>query len=229
VFAGVQVVLRLKGQGFSDPRYFTTIAPAAALGAIWAVSQFRTLDPDRHRGQLWRIGSAILAILLLGLGGFNATIAESSSARAAVVHEDVFFSRVLGTPHPNAAAGTWIAWHRLDDRLDPLLTGGNKVICDASYAFAAVLYSKHPNHFIIINDRDFQKIYADPAGKFDYVISAAPQGSTTDTMAALLSPADDWKLVGTFGGSGPAGAASIYLYHEIASPGSPGQAAGTVG
>jgi len=230
VFAGVQMELRLKGQGFNDPRYFTTIAVAAALGAIWAVAQLTSSHGAQGRNLLY-LGTVIAAIGLLLFGDLNATVAEDSPARARVVGENVFFSRVLGSPHVNSSAAEWTAWHRLDDRLDPLLTGDHKVICDAGYAFAAVLYSAHPNHFIIINDRDFQKIYADPVGEFDYVISAAPQGTTSDTIAALLTPPNDWKLIGDFSTSVPgSGVAPIYLYGHVGSFSPAGQSpAGSAG
>jgi hypothetical protein len=194
------------------------------------VSQLLRPEASAQPARVLKHAMVVAAVVLLAFGGLNATLAEDSPTRAGVVREDVFFSRVLGSPHANVNAGEWVAWHRLDDRLDPLLTGDHKVICDVQSAFAAVLYSKHPNHFIIVNDRDFQRIYADPAGKFDYVISAAPQGSPTDIMAALLTPSSEWKLIGTFGGSGSAsGAGSIYLYHHTTTPPPPGQAAGTVG
>jgi hypothetical protein len=88
--------------------------------------------------------------------------------------------------------------------------GAHHLICNALYCSPAVAFSKHPNRFVVINDRDYQQIVANPTGRFDFAITNAPLGTTGDPVNALLAPTSDWSLVASVSATDTG---TLYLWH----------------
>lgn len=57
----------------------------------------------------------------------------------------------------------------LVDELDNMMSDDDRVAMD-SQGGLALLYTKHPDRFILPEDRDFEAIMSDPEGRFEYVI-----------------------------------------------------------
>jgi hypothetical protein len=196
-FEAVQVPYRLKGTAFNDPRYFTPLAVLGAIMAAWLLSRIRVpvpRDVPLARSPVVRTAGTVVVIAALAAGGAAGTVAEANPRRAAVVHEDIFFARVLGRPRANLYGDEWQGWRRVAVEVDHLLAAPgtrHRVICNAESCNPVVVFSTRPNDFIVDPNRDFQSIMADPTDRFDVAITIG----NGDPIAAVLTPVEAWKVV----------------------------------
>ena len=63
------------------------------------------------------------------------------------------------------------AFREADKHLDRVLKPSDRVLIDNGVMFAADLYTTHPNQFVVRNDRDWQKIIANPYGTVTYILT----------------------------------------------------------
>jgi hypothetical protein len=186
------------GTTYGTPRYFAMLPLLVCIGAMWVVSTWS----DRPAGRRVALTGAFAVLAVIG--AVVATYTYTDPVRTQVERESVFFASIVGRPLPE--------WQRyfddlgeLIDDLDPALADGAFVAMDTRGG-AAVLLSRHPRQFIVPEDRDFQEIMSDPAGRFDYVIKAtvglsSPFGATIDAAMATASTASggSFQMVGDYG------------------------------
>jgi hypothetical protein len=126
--------------------------------------------------------------------------------RTNIGQEHLVYDVILGKPvkieHPLATS------QQIAKVLDPYLAKGDRVIIDTNFNYGAILFSHHPDHFVIQEDRDFRSILDSPDGRFQLIAdSVAPlSNGTPDVIRPLISPAVDWKPLGAHGGI------ALYLY-----------------
>jgi len=93
-------------------------------------------------------------------------------------------------------------------------------MADTTGSFAAVVISRHPERFVIPNDRDFEPIAADPRGRVSFLIVATVSDDTHTgngiDLAGRVRQADPtaWELVKDYDG--------VQLYRFVPTPGSRG-------
>ena len=209
--------------GWGDPRYFSMAVPWAACAALWLASWTRrtAYNPRPSRvawAGLWNAG--LIAILVVNAGTGNWTM--SSGPTTHVERECTFFqddvARLLpflgrgGNPkspsycvlQKNSLAPLEAAAHWLDQRMTPR----DRVLMDNNVVVAPDLYTAHPDQYIVRNDRDWQKIVANPGRKVTYIIAqsktrrgdpsafTSTNGGQEDYGAALVNARHAaWKLV----------------------------------
>ncbi|MCL2395962.1 MAG: hypothetical protein FWC87_14915, partial [Acidimicrobiaceae bacterium] len=174
--------------GWGDPRYFSMAVPWAACAALWMASWTRqtAYNPIPSRNPLagvWNIG--LIAIMVVNAGTGNWTM--SSGTTTGIEHECAFMQEDVARLLPFLGRGgdpkskdycapasdtlqvVETATHWLDDRLKP----NNRVLMDNNALIAPEIFTRHPGQYIVRNDRDWQKIVANPAGKITYLITEA--------------------------------------------------------
>jgi hypothetical protein len=221
--------------GYGDPRYFSMAVPFGFVAAFWLFARSpdtsdRSLPPAS--AQPWSAtyessgprvvwNAVLIAVLVVNAGTGSWTM--SSGTTTAAEHECVFFqggvaqilpflgrggnskTKAYCPPDGNGLAAFQSIDHILDDRLRP----SDRVLADNASMFAADLFTRHPDQFIVRNDRDWEKISANPAGKVEYIITQSPtrrgrpEGGAATTSAGFsdygaqiinLGP-KAWKLV----------------------------------
>lgn len=175
VFPGLHVLLLLRHNSWGDPRYFSTAALFAAIGAAWLASA----------GPRWpwlRAGWDMAVVAILLVGAVTAPLALADPVSTSVEAETRIFGGFFGRPPPAyktiqgfpnpQSTGDFRIWRKVAADLDPEMARGKRVLVDTNLGFAAVLFSRHPSGFVASSDRDFKAILADPVGTVDYAISS---------------------------------------------------------
>jgi hypothetical protein len=149
------------------PRYFEPATLFVAIGAIWLAAGDQPRRPNVQR---------LMPILLAGVlvvGAIGGTVGLESHSRTYIEAENQFFSRVLGhhvAPLPPTALSQAPIWKALAADLDVKLAQGHRVLIDVSAANRAYVFTRYPDRYIVNSDRDYLRILADPAGKFEFMI-----------------------------------------------------------
>jgi hypothetical protein len=143
-------------------RYFSTLAVVGVVAAMWTLSATtRLTGRARLTVNVLVIGAVVSAAL--GVVPVNADRYQSS-----LQGDSVFFAPLLGRepyPYPKYLVGM----QTLVDELDKSMSDGQFVAMD-SQGGLPLFYTKHPERFILPEDRDFEQIISDPEGRFTYVI-----------------------------------------------------------
>jgi hypothetical protein len=239
VFPVTQIELLIRHQGFANPRYFMTAVLFATIAVAWLASTRRDLL-DR----LWNVS---LVVLLLA-GAVTGSRTLSSGWTTHIEGECRFilagpakvlpFLAVSYPPssrnycgHGQSIPDGLASWRKLDAYLDKLLKPNDRVLADNFSNFYAVLWTKHANQFVVRNDRDWQKIAANPVGRVDYIVTTGDNGKginvlpngTEDAGRAIAQDRADWKLVADFpGGTNDAMATATPDVYKYVGPGSGG-------
>jgi hypothetical protein len=220
--------------GYGDPRYFAMAVPFGFAAAMWmavrstdktprrAAISYTGLPTNQRRGWVTLANVGIVGVLVVNAGLGSWTM--SSGPITGIEHECTFFQGAVGQLIPFLGRGGnpadkknycppfadtikpyMQAAHWLDGQLQP----SNRVLTDNSSVFQPDLFTKHPNQYIVRNDRDWEKITANPGSHVTYIITTArrrrgrPQelnlsitGGNADYGAQIIDqrPAA-WKLV----------------------------------
>ena len=230
VFVVIQIDQLISHTTFGDPRYFVTCIMFATIAAAWLASTKPTA-----LGHGWNL--SLIALLIVG--GVTGPRALSNGLATRVEGECTFYlngpGRILPfltVSHPSTSAqycnppGNLLApWQNLDKTLDKILKPQDRVLADNDSNFDAVLYTTKPNQFVVRNDRDWQKIVANPVGTVDYIVTATgttsgggvnelPDGSTDAGAQIIKSDPTDWRLIASFKGAAAVATSSetVLLY-----------------
>jgi Dolichyl-phosphate-mannose-protein mannosyltransferase len=158
-FVAMQLVVRSTN---AAQRYFSTLVIIGCITSMWVLSAVRRL---RRPGRTI-VGSVVM---LSFVGGAIAVVPVNNDRwQSSLQFESAFFAPLVGRkpyPFPDYLTGIKELAEDLDKRLEP----GDRVAMD-SQGGLALLYTHHPDQFIVPEDRDFESIMSDPEGRFKYVI-----------------------------------------------------------
>jgi len=214
VFLAIQIyTVGFQGGGFGNPRYFVMAVPFATIAAMWLAStKGHTWSP------LWNLS---LMAILLG-NGASASWYLSSGKVTHVEHECTFFQGTVakllpalgrgGNPHTSAYCSNFgnplAAYQSADTYLDKVLLPSDRVLTDNSTVFPANLFTTRPDQFIVRNDRDWEKISADPYGTVTYILTqgltrtssplVATDGNNDFGAQTVDADPSSWKLAGSW-------------------------------
>jgi hypothetical protein len=215
VFLAIQIYELLNNTGYGDPRYFVTSVIFAAIAVAWLASTEPTM--------LNRAWNASLVGLLV-LGAITGPRSLTNGRLTHIEGECHFFDYgvaqvlpFLGTSYPPSSVdfcgrnpNQLAAWQHLDAYLDGVLQPRDRVLVDNFSNFYAVLWTRHPNQFIVRNDRDWQRIAANPVGTVTYIVTVGdireggagvvPKGGEDQGRLIVNGNHAVWKLVAAFPG-----------------------------
>lgn len=158
-FVAIQLVVRSTN---AAQRYFSMMVIIGCVASMWVLSVTRHLQrPNRML-----VGGLVA---LSAIGGAIAVVPLNNDRwQSSLQFESAFFAPLMGKapyPFPDYLTGV----QDLVEYLDSTLVEGDRVAMD-SQGGVALLYTKHPDQFIVPEDRDFESIMSDPEGRFKYVI-----------------------------------------------------------
>jgi len=201
VFPGQVAFLMSRNGTWGNARYFTPLLILSATGAAWLLRGSR----NRHERR-WRplaVGIAVVAVLLAGVLG--ATVSFADPKVSAVESESYVFGRLPGLNVSRTAGAFPLGpWKTIARLLDGRLRGNDLVIADTNVAFPAVLLSRHPNLFMIVSDRDYERLVAARLKPITYAIIAEGQaslGHDQEAVRAVLAFAPEgsqWVKIGHY-------------------------------
>jgi hypothetical protein len=225
VFPGVQVYLLVHDTGFGDPRYFTALVPLGFVAVAVLASGLlarqplpppvlaraapsKTVGPRRSSWAWAGLVSSVAVLTLVAASGVTLEY-MLNPRRTNIGQEHLVYDVILGKrvqiQHPLAAS------QELAKVLDRYLAKGDRVILDTNFNYGPILFSHHPDHFVIQEDRDFRSVIDSPDGRFQLIAdSVTPPSGSPDPIRPLISPTAYWKLVGVYGG--------IQLYRYVGPP-----------
>jgi hypothetical protein len=237
-FAAIQIAsVGISKNGYGDPRYFVAAVPVAAVSAMWLAS-----TTDSEVSKTWNI--ALVSLLLVS--GASGSWYESSGQLTAIEHECAFFQYGVARLIPSLGRGgssqntsycspfydSLAGFQNADRYLDSILKPSDRVLIDNGVMFASDLYTTHPNQFIVRNDRDWQKIAADPYPLVTYILTQSigktgkplingstfvAGGGSVDLGAQIVEEdRTAWTLVGSFSEL-PADDVWVQLYKDVSS------------
>jgi hypothetical protein len=218
VFPITQIDLLIRHVGFANPRYFMTAVLFATIAVAWLGSADRDL-----LGRMRNVG--LVGLLLVGAVTGSRTLSNAWTTHiegecafilagpakmlpfmAVSYPKDSINYCGKGQPLKNGLA----SWRNLDAYLDRVLKPSDRVLADNFSNFYAVLWTKHAKQFVVRNDRDWQKIAANPVGKVDYIVTTGdvrgkglnvlPNGTEDAGHEIARTNPGDWKLVAAFPG-----------------------------
>jgi hypothetical protein len=216
VFLVLQIYELLTDTGWGNPRYFVTCIVFATVAAAWLASKQPTIA-----AQSWNL--ALIGVLLAG--GVTGSRSLASGRVTHVERECLFFDHgaanilpFLGKSYPSSSIDYCVGygyalapWQHLDTALDRMLKPSDRVLDDNFSNFYVNLYTRHPGQFIVQNDRDWQKIVANPIGTVNYIVTVTGigtggidvlPGAGLDAGRAIIEQNPKaWKVVGAFPGA----------------------------
>ena len=218
VFPVTQVNLLIHHVGYANPRYFMTAVLFATLAVAWLAS-----TESDFLGRLWN--AALIGVLVVGsvtgsrtLSGAWTTHIEGECRFILAGPAKVLqFLAVRYQPGSINYCGRGedlndglASWRKLDRYVDSHLKPTDRVLADNFSNFYAVLWTKRPNQFVVRNDRDWQRIAANPVGHVTYIVTTEnvgtggydelPHGDTDVGFQIVSANISDWKLVASFPG-----------------------------
>lgn len=154
------------------PRYFEPAVVCVTVCAMWLASGLRITKSTA------RAAASMALAIVVGAGAIIGTVNLENPVRTTIEREDAFFGHIAGShppPIPDISLSRAPIWKELAADLDKSLSPGTKVLADVSQTdFAAFLYTRYPDRYIINSDRDYLQVLANPAGRFEYLIVASP-------------------------------------------------------
>lgn len=219
------------GSSWMVPRFLVHTPLLGAVAVLFAVGVANEPAADvrfaTFGDAVARI-AARCAVAAVVVGAFTSTWYLADSDRSHAEGEYVFLSALLGRDDPRAEPGFDTSnevffsdlrpFRELVAELDPRLADGGRVVMDSLQA-VPVLLSAHADRFIVPEDRDFEEILSDPAGRFDHIVVSPPRAETdfSRLIAAELERTDSdggvWNEIGRY-------ADEAILYEFVPAPGS---------
>jgi len=189
---------------YGTPRYFAMMPLFGAIGGLWIVGR----AAQQRRAMAANVLAALVVVTSI-VGAVAATYAYTDFDRTRIERESVFFDSVVGRPAPD--------YDPYLDRLSPLmaelerrLDAGGVVAMDSLIA-APVLLSRHPDRFIVPEDRDFEAIMSDPTGRFDLVVEMTA-GLAPSSYGLAIKTAMNGVEGGSFVLVGDYGVAKLWAF-----------------
>jgi hypothetical protein len=223
VFPIIQIYQVITHTGYGDPRYFVTAVLFAVVAVIWLAAG----KPGRVRSAWTATGPAWNCALvgLLVLGGVTASRSLTSGRVTGVESECNFFDYgagkvlpILGHSSPASSSSYCApfkeqylgAWQQLDAYIDRNLKPSDRILDDNYSNFYAVLWTHRADQFVVRNDRDWQKIVANPIGTVDYIVTVGsihkggvnvlPDAGQDAGQEIIRQNPSFWKVVAAFPG-----------------------------
>jgi hypothetical protein len=214
-FLALQIYQIITHTGFGDPRYFVICILFAAIAVAWLAS---TRPTTLAKG--WNVA----LVVLLVVGGVTGSRALTSGRVTHVEGECAFFDYgaakllpFLGKSYPKNSGNycaprtdQLAAWQKLDATIDRTLKPGDRVLADNFSNYYAVLFTHKANQFVVRNDRDWQRIAANPVGTVTYIVTVAlpskagfgvlPDAGEDEGRTIVDANPGDWKLVAAYPG-----------------------------
>lgn len=165
---GVTAYLLHVGGSTGDPRYFTSVIVTTTIGVIFLASRVT----DRR----WAAVLGPLLAAALVAGWVTGTRAQQDRVATGQEQEWRVFDVLRGVVDTADTRGV-VATAAASRSLDRLLRPGDRVLLDVRFDFDVELYSRKPDQMIINNDRDYDRIRADPyqpGRRIDYLVFPAP-------------------------------------------------------
>lgn len=228
----IQMYTVAQGGGFGDPRYFVMTILFATVGAMWLAS-----NRDGIALGAWNLALTATLVVAGGTGSYALTSGRVTHIESECGFFQYGVARVLpvlgrdqvgrfrcGRPQDGLRA-----WQQADRWIDSNLREHDRILADNKGNFAASLFSTRPNLFIVRNDRDWQRIIANPT-KVTYIMTQAatrtgrPSQTANDNVDAGVTLIDldqpGWHLVRSFGGAFNQIHASTFVqvWHFVPSP-----------
>jgi hypothetical protein len=161
--------LLLENHTFGNLRYFASAIVLTVIAAIWLVREGSRLGTRRWRTAMVG-GLALMAV--------TATAAEADRGYTYVESEWYAFGRVAGSeteaPQDLVAATNIGTWRGITSYLDAHTTSDDLIAMDTASgtkSFTISLWTRHPERFVIAEDRDFEQLVALDAPPFTYIVA----------------------------------------------------------
>ncbi len=183
----------LNGTTWATPRYYYHTLELAALGVLWLLAQ-RDAAVVRAMG--------MLGVGALAVGAVTGAWYLSDPAQSRVDNEHVLMRGILGLDAAPVVDGDMSMYRGVVRVIDPLLADGDRIAMDTIDA-APFLFSSHPRQFILPENRDSERILADPEGRFELILVRDGRSTSQgDTLRAIVANDSRWRLVEDFGTPG---------------------------
>ncbi len=187
------------GSSWGVPRFYVLTPVLAIACVMWVLRAGADRPATRTLGYL---GVAALVI-----GSITGSLLLSTRRYAYAEGEFAFFGPLLGksTVQPFVPedgpdivyAGDLRPYRDLRRELDPLLAAGS--LAATQSLSVPLLLSDHPDRFIAPEDRDFERITSDPAGRFDFIVlltwSDSAGHDVLDAIAHTSYAGGEWVQV----------------------------------
>ncbi len=144
-------------------RYFSTLTIVGTVAGMWVLSATAGLE----RGRRWAHAAVIAAMVV---GTIAVVPLNNDKYQSSLQGERAFFSPLIGED-PGIYLNYWelAEVQTLVSKMDSIMVDGDHVAMD-SQGGLALLYTRHPDRFILPEDREFEEIMSDPEGRFNYVV-----------------------------------------------------------
>lgn len=186
-FVALQLMLRSSN---GAQRYFATLTIVGCIAAMWSVSA------TEHLRRSWRLVVAGLAGTSMAAAGLWVIPLNNDRYQSSLQGESAFFGPLSGAePAGYVNKVDLRAVQSLVEDLDNMMRSDDRVAMD-SQGGLAFLYSRHPDRFILPEDRDFEAIMSDPEGRFNYVIR--PEVGLNSQFRVLIDNAMASMVKGKF-------------------------------
>ncbi len=181
VLPSVLAIQLADGSSWMVPRFLYHLPFVGAVAALWATGRRGSTPTSRAFG--W------LACALVPVGAITGTWFLADPANTHAEGEYALFGPMLGRDdgvagidlHGDASNRVFFAdmrpYRELTAYLDPKLADGARVAMDSLQALP-VLLSDHPKQYVVPEDRDFERILADPVGRFEYIVVMPSRAGT---------------------------------------------------
>ena len=201
VFPAHVAFLMSGNRTWGNPRYFTPLLVVAAVAAAWLFRETRG-----RRERRWQSVALRLAVVTaFAAGCLGATVSFADPKVSAVESEPYVFGRLPGLSIARTAGAFPIdTWRSIARDLDRRLRADDLVIADTHVSFPAVLFTKHPDRFMIPSDRDYEELVASRLAPVTYAIFGAGQAAAGHPQAAVKAlitspPAGfQWVTIGRY-------------------------------
>ncbi len=188
------------GSSWGVPRFYVLTPVLAIVCVMWVLRAGADRPAARTLGYLG-VGALVI-------GSITGSLLLSTRRYAYAEGEFALFGPLWGKSDvepfvvENGAdivySGDLRPYRELHKELDPLLAAGS--IAATQSLSVPLLFSDEPDHYIAPEDRDFERITSDPAGRFDFIVlepwsTQAAGHQVLDTIAHTSYDGGTWKLV----------------------------------
>ena len=206
-FIALQLVMH---SSVGAQRYFSTLAVVGVVAAMWTLS-----STTRLTGRA-RLTVNVLVIGAVVSGALAVVPVNADRYQSSLQGDSAFFAPLLGRdpyPYPKYLG----EMQSLVAELDKSMTDKQFVAMD-SRGGVPLLFSKHPERFILPEDRDFEQIMSDPEGRFTYVLK--PEVGLDSPFGAAINKAMNSMQKGKFVLIRKIATAELWKYEPNLEPGS---------
>jgi hypothetical protein len=221
VLPAVVAIQLADGSSWMVPRFLVHVPLVGAVAALWAIGTRGSTTTSHVLG--W------IACALVPLGAITGTWFLADPTNSYAEGEYALFGPMLR--RDDGVAGIDLQgdlsnrvffsdmrpYRQLNALLDPKLARGDRVAMDSLQALPVVL-SNHPKQFVVPEDRDFERIMADPVGRFEYIVVMRSRAGTTfseliaNELGRRAGDGGTWEEIADFDGA-------VQLYEFRPDPG----------